>query len=72
MEPGDIIISADGKPVDQVSTLQRIIRTHQPGDELTFEDVRYGTHRTMHVRLAEAPGENGTGSRGQQLGDAVH
>ena len=60
MEPGDIIISADGKPVDRVSTLQRIIRSHQPGDEMTFEDVRYGTHRTMHVRLAEAPGENGT------------
>ena len=58
MQPGDILVSADGKPLDRVSTLQRLIRTHQPGDEMTFEDVRYGTHRTLHVRLAEAPGEN--------------
>src|SRR5579862_998633 len=55
MEPGDILIAADGKPVDRVSTLQRLIRTHQPGDDMTFEDVRYGTHRTMHVKLGEAP-----------------
>ncbi|MGH7655241.1 MAG: Do family serine endopeptidase [Gemmatimonadaceae bacterium] len=61
MEPGDIIVAADGKPVDRVSTLQRIIRTHQPGDEMTFDDVRYGSHLTMHVKLAEAPGE-GTAS----------
>jgi serine protease Do len=57
MQPGDILVSADGKPVDRVSTLQRIIRTHQPGDEVTFDDVRYGSHLTMHVKLAEAPGE---------------
>jgi len=60
MEPGDIIVSADGKPVDRVSTLERIIRTHQPGDEMSFEDVRYGTHLTMRVKLAEAPGEGNT------------
>ena len=57
MEPGDILISADGKSVDRVSTLQRIILTHQPGDEMTFDDVRYGSHLTMHVKLGEAPGQ---------------
>ena len=59
MEPGDILISADGKPLDRASTLQRIVRTHEPGDEVTFEDVRYGTHRTLRVRLAAAPGDDG-------------
>ncbi|HXD23637.1 MAG TPA: PDZ domain-containing protein, partial [Gemmatimonadaceae bacterium] len=34
--------------------------THQPGDEMSFEDVRYGTHLTMRVKLAEAPGEGNT------------
>jgi serine protease Do len=58
MQPGDILVSADGKAVDRVSTLQRLIRTHQPGDEMTFEDVRYGSHLTMHVKLAEARGED--------------
>ena len=60
MQPGDIIVAADGKAVDRVSTLQRIIRMHQPGDEVAFEDVRYGTHLTMHVKLTEAPGDGST------------
>ena len=30
---------------------------HQPGDEMTFDDVRYGSHLTMHVKLTAAPGE---------------
>jgi serine protease Do len=58
IEPGDIIVAADGKPVDRVSTLERVIRTHQPGDEMTFDDVRYGSHLTMHVTLAEAPSDS--------------
>jgi serine protease Do len=57
LEAGDIIVAADGKPVDRVSTLQRIIRAHQPGDMLELEDVRYGEHKTMKVKLAEAPGD---------------
>lgn len=57
MEPGDILISADGRPIDRVATLQRIIRMHKPGDEMTFDDVRYGSHLTMHVKLTAAPGE---------------
>lgn len=60
MQPGDILISADGKPVDRVATLQRIIRMHKPGDEMTFDDVRYGSHITMHVKLDEAPSEGST------------
>ncbi len=56
LEPGDIIVTADGTPVDRVSTLQRLIRTHQPGDVLTLEAVRYGDHKTFKVTLAEAPG----------------
>jgi serine protease Do len=68
MEPGDILIAADGKPVDRVSTLQRIVRTHQPGEEMTFEDVRYGTHRTLRVRLAEAPSDDASTVAGNDGG----
>jgi len=31
-EPGDVIVAADGKPVDRVSTLQRVVRAHEPGE----------------------------------------
>jgi len=57
LEAGDIIISADGKPTDRVSTLQRIIRGHEPGETVTVEVMRYGTKKTFRVKLAEAPSE---------------
>jgi serine protease Do len=55
MEPGDIVVKIDGQPADRVSTLQRMIRTHQPGDVVTLEAVRYGEHKTFKVKLIEAP-----------------
>ncbi|MEO7713436.1 MAG: trypsin-like peptidase domain-containing protein [Gemmatimonadaceae bacterium] len=55
MEPGDVIIAADGKPTDRVSTLQRIVRSHKPGETVTFEAMRFGAKKTFRVKLAEAP-----------------
>jgi serine protease Do len=57
LQPGDIIVAADGKDVDRVSTLQRIIRAHQPADVLELEAVRYGEHKTVRLTLAEAPSD---------------
>ena len=55
IEPGDVIVSADGKATDRVSTLQRIVRTHKPGETITFEAMRFGTKKSFRVKLAEAP-----------------
>ena len=55
MEPGDVIISADGRPTDRVSTLQRIVRGHKPGETVTFEAMRFGQRKSFRVKLAEAP-----------------
>ena len=55
IEPGDVIIAADGKPTDRVSTLQRIVRTHKPGETVTFDVMRFGTRKSFRVKLAEAP-----------------
>jgi serine protease Do len=55
MEPGDIVVKIDGQPADRVSSLQRMIRVHQPGDVVTLEAVRYGEHKTFKVKLMEAP-----------------
>ena len=63
LEAGDIIISADGKPTDRVSTLQRIIRGHEPGETVTVEVMRYGTKKTFRVKLAEAPSETAVAAR---------
>ncbi len=57
LEAGDIIVAADGKPVDRVSTLQRIVRTHLPGQTIALEVVRFGTRKTYDVKLSEAPSD---------------
>ncbi|HMJ19405.1 MAG TPA: trypsin-like peptidase domain-containing protein [Gemmatimonadaceae bacterium] len=55
LQPGDVIITADGQPVDRVSTLQRIVRNHNPGDAIDIEAMRYGQRKKFRVTLMEAP-----------------
>ncbi len=57
LEPNDVIIRADGKETDRVSALQRVIRSHEPGDVVELDVMRYGTRKTFKVKLAEAPSE---------------
>jgi serine protease Do len=54
LQPGDVIITADGQPVDRVSTLQRIVRNHNPGETIEVEAMRYGQRKTFRVTLMEA------------------
>jgi len=54
LQPGDVIITADGQPVDRVSTLQRIVRNHNPGETIDVEAMRYGQRKTFRVTLMEA------------------
>jgi serine protease Do len=59
LEPGDVIIRADGKAVDRVSALQRVIRAKKPGDTVELEAMRYGTRKTFSVKLTSAPKDGG-------------
>jgi serine protease Do len=63
LEAGDVIIAADGKATDRVSTLQRIIRGHEPGETVTVDVMRYGAKKTFRVKLAEAPTKATVASR---------
>ncbi|MCU0647868.1 MAG: Do family serine endopeptidase [Gemmatimonadaceae bacterium] len=55
MEYGDVIVAIDGKPVDRVSTLQRTIRMHKPGETVTVDVMRYGQKKSFKVTLMERP-----------------
>ena len=56
LEPGDIIVSVDGKPVEYVGQLQQQIAFRQPGDVVKVEVARKGgAHKTLDVRLQELP-----------------
>jgi serine protease Do len=54
---GDIILKADGRNADRVSTLQRIIRSHEPGETVDLEVFRDGRSRNFKIKLAEAPSD---------------
>ena len=63
LEAGDVIIAADGKPTDRVSTLQRIIRGHEPGETVAIDVMRYGSKKSFKVKLAKAPNPSAVASR---------
>ena len=62
IEPGDVIISADGKPTDRVSTLQRIVRSHKPGETVTFEVMRFGEKKTFQREARRGAGGSAAGA----------
>ncbi len=53
VQPGDVIVAIDGQQVDRVSTLQRIVRTHEPGETLGVDIMRFGKKQSFKVRLQE-------------------
>ncbi len=54
LQAGDVIVKADGQDVDRMSTLQRIVRNHNPGETIEVEVMRYGQRKTFRVTLMEA------------------
>jgi serine protease Do len=67
MEPGDIIISVDGKPVEYVGQLQQQIAFRKAGDKVRVEVARKGGVRKMlEVRLQEV-----TATRDFSRGDSA-
>jgi serine protease Do len=60
IELGDVIVAVDGKPTPRVTTLQRIVRGYKPGETVSVDVVRFGTRKTVRVRLAEPPSDDET------------
>jgi serine protease Do len=57
LEVNDVIVAIDGRPVDRVSNLQRIVRAHEPGETVTVDAMRYGAKKSFRVKLTEQPNE---------------
>jgi serine protease Do len=52
IEPGDIIVAVDGKPVEYVGQLQQVIGFRKPGDMVKVEVARKGgVRKTFGVKL---------------------
>ncbi len=55
IEEGDLITSADGKPIAAMDDWQAAIRAHKPGESIPVEFTRHGTLVKTTVALAEDP-----------------
>jgi serine protease Do len=64
MEPGDIIITVDGKPVEYVGQLQQRIAFRRPGETVKVEVARKGgVRKTFSVKLQSMPGATAVADR---------
>ncbi len=63
IQPGDVILSIDGAPVTNSSTLQEIIARHRPGDVVKVKVLRKGAEKTFDVRLRTRSGKTSIASK---------
>jgi S1-C subfamily serine protease len=52
---GDLIVSVDGQPVNELNDLYRVLDTHEVGDVVKLEVVRAGEKRAVSVKLQPLP-----------------
>lgn len=75
MEPGDIIVAIDGKPVEYVGQLQQQVGFRKPGDVVQVEVARKGgVRKTFSVKLQplqDAPQLADAGAPGDTNGPAA-
>ena len=58
IQPGDVIIAVDGKPVEYTAQLQEMIAFRNPGDVVAVEVARKGgVHETLKVKLQSVSGD---------------
>ena len=52
---GDIIVSANGRPVDDLASLRDVVSELEPGATITLEVYRGDVKRTIEVKLGRRP-----------------
>ena len=55
LQAGDVVVSIDGKAVQNHSELVAAIRGHKPGDKVTLVVVRGGNETTITATLTQRP-----------------
>jgi S1-C subfamily serine protease len=61
LRPGDIIVKADGKPVESTEDIGELVDSRKPGDSVKVEVVRQGDRETLDVELGRRPDQLQTG-----------
>lgn len=51
VQEGDVLVSLDGKPIDDISSIRGILKDHKPGDAVDLVVHRDGKDTTLKVNL---------------------
>jgi S1-C subfamily serine protease len=62
LQQGDVITAVDGTAVTSPADLARLVRDHQPGDQVTIAYSRNGNAAEAQVQLADRTSENAPAS----------
>jgi serine protease Do len=57
LQVGDVIVSIDGKPVQEVGQLRNLVAQMAPGTRVTLEIMRHGQRQAIAVIVGELPEE---------------
>jgi serine protease DegQ len=55
LEPGDVLVSLDGEPLETAEELLAVLRNYVPGDEVVLGVIRGGEETEVPVQLGELP-----------------
>ena len=66
--PGDLVVSVDGVATPDVAAVRKQIRSHKPGETITFKVVRQRAETTVTVPAAESTTEENVPMVGITLG----
>jgi serine protease Do len=71
IEPGDIIVAVEGKPVEYVGQLQQVIGFRKPGDVVKVEVARKGgVRKTFNVKLQPLNDSPQVASADEEMSDS--
>jgi len=68
VKPGDVVLSLDGAPVNDVNTLRNRVAAASPGSDVTLSILRDGNQQQLHAKLGEFHPSNNSGA-GANPGD---
>lgn len=57
LEPGDVILKFDGKPIVASTDLPRAVGNTKPGKSVSVEVLRKGNEKTLNIAVGEMPNE---------------
>lgn len=69
VEPGDVIVKYDGRPIDKVADLPRLVGNTKPGTKSTITVFRRGQTRDLAITIAEVEPDATTAQAAAQDGN---